>query len=55
MFATIVSVCSGVMTIIGLLTLFIKPIRDKVLKTREAEAKQEKRVSYHGPISPWFY
>jgi len=50
-FTFIVSICSGVMTIIGLLTLFIKPIREKVLKTKEAEAKQEQRIKDAESIS----
>ena len=39
-FTTIVSICSGLMTIIGLLTLFVKPLREKVLKTKQKEEEQ---------------
>lgn len=42
-FTTIVSIASGIMTLIGLLTLFITPIRDRVFKTRQKEREQKER------------
>lgn len=43
-FSLVVSICSGVMTIIGLAVFFIRPIRDRVLKTRQREEEQNKRI-----------
>ena len=44
-FSTIVSICSGVMTIIGLVTFFVKPIREKVLKTKQHEKEQQEQIN----------
>lgn len=49
-FTTIVSIASGIMTIIGLLTLFISPIRDRIfkIKQRDEEAKQREAKTDEG-------
>lgn len=44
-FSVVVSICSGVMTIIGLFVFLCRPIRDKVLKTRLREEEQNKKIS----------
>lgn len=43
-FSTIVSICSGIMTIVGLITFLVKPIRERVLKTKQHEERQQSQI-----------
>lgn len=43
-FSLVVSICAGIMTILGLVVFLVKPVREKVLKTKEREEKQNKKI-----------